>query len=65
MNNLKDSTGYSRIKSKEVNTVPYRPVRPEFFAPVDEPVPKHLQNVSLKIPAYIGQYQPYRSILDV
>ena len=46
---------------KEVDTVPYWPVRSEFFAPVDEPVPKHLQNVPLKIPAYTGQYRPYRT----
>ena len=49
----------------DVDTVPYQPVRPKFFVPVDEPVPKHLQNVPLNIPAYIGQYWPYRSIPDV
>ena len=50
---------------KEVDIVPYQPVRPEFFVPVDEPVPKHLQNVPLKIPAYIRQYKPYQSIPNV
>ena len=37
----------------------------EFFASVNEPVPKHLQNIPLKILAYIGQYRPYRSIPDI
>ena len=50
---------------KDVDTLPYRPIRSEFFVPVDESVQKHLQNVLLKIPAYIGQYRPYRSIPDV
>ena len=50
---------------KDVDTLPYRPVRSEFFVPVNELVQKHLQNVLLKISAYIGQYRPYRSILDV
>ena len=50
---------------KEVNTIPYRPVQSEFFVPVDEPVLKHLQNVPLKIPAYIRQYKPYQSIPNV
>ena len=49
------------LYSKEVDTVPYRPVRSEFFVLVNEPVPKHLQNVPLKIPAYTGQYRPYRT----
>ena len=55
----------NKLQIKDVVTVPYRPVRPEFFVPVDEPVPKHLQNVLLKIPAYIGQYRQYWSIPDV
>ena len=45
----------------DVDTVSYRPVRPEFFVPVDEPVPKHLQNVPLKIPAYTGHTGVYRT----
>ena len=53
------------LNIKDVDTVPYRPVRPEFFVPVNEPVLKHLQNIPLKIPAYTRQYRPYRSIPDV
>ena len=54
------------IGSKEVDTVLYQPVRLEFFVLVNEPVPKHLQNVPLKIPTYtrqnrrIGQYWTFR-----
>ena len=55
----------NKLQIKDVVTVPYRPVQPKFFVPVNEPVPKHLQNVPLKIPAYTGQYRPYRSIPDV
>ena len=52
----------SIVGGKEVDIVPYRPVRPKFFVLVVESVPKHFQNVPLKIPAYIKQYRSYRSI---
>ena len=53
---------------KEVDTLSYRPVRPEFFVPVDEPVQKHLQSVQLKIPAvpeYTGRFGRKRKIWPV
>ena len=50
---------------KDVDTLPYQLIRSEFFVPIDESVQKHLQNVPLKIPAYIRQYRPYWSIPNV
>ena len=62
---ISQATRPFHVSTKEVDTVPYRPVWPKFFVPVDESVPKHLQNVPLKIPAYIGQYRPYQRVPDV
>ena len=37
----------------------------EFFALVNEPISKHLQNIPVKILVYIEQYRPYWSLLNI
>ena len=48
------------VTLKEVDTVPYRLVWPEFFVPVDKPVPKHLTRYR-PIPNNTGHTRVYRT----
>ena len=45
-----------------VNTVPYRPVRPEYTVPAGNPVRLPLCFVPVEIPAVPASYRPYRPI---
>ena len=58
-NKGRDSSFQKRVLQiyiKEVNSVPYRLVRPEFIVPVPMPVQKQVSFVSENIPALLGRF---------
>ena len=50
--------------SKGVNYVPYQLVRSNFFVPMTKSVHKWVCFILVKMPTYIGSFQPYRSIIE-
>ena len=50
--------------SKGVNYVPYQLVRSNFFVPMTKSVHIWVCFILVKMPTYIGSFQPYRSIIE-